>query len=265
MNTPTTDAIATHGTHVIAHDAAGVTGLLPMRPGAVATRRILKAPGFTAVRIALDEGETMREHQAAVPILIQVVEGTVDIDTEGVVTRFDTGGSLYVAARVPHSLYGVTAVHLLLILADHVATSGQTSDHDHHHDGHDHASQHAAGVAVDAHLADLTTPPAGVTPLVLSEKSAHPADCTCGEEDAREYPELDVRTVPHAIRHAVVLGALDSLGTDGGIVLVAGHDPLPLLRQIGGRHGDRFEVTYLERGPEAWRLQLASVLPDSAA
>jgi uncharacterized protein (DUF2249 family) len=100
---------------------------------------------------------------------------------------------------------------------------------------------------------------------VLEPKPAHPVGCTCGEEDGREYPELDVRTVPHAIRHAVVLGALDALGVDGGIVLVAGHDPLPLLRQIGDRHGDRFEVSYLERGPEAWRLQLASTPPDGAA
>ena len=39
--------------------------------------------------------------------------------------------------------------------------------------------------------------------------------------------------------------------------LVAPHDPKPLLAQIAGREGEAVEVTYLERGPEAWTLRLS--------
>jgi uncharacterized protein (DUF2249 family) len=78
--------------------------------------------------------------------------------------------------------------------------------------------------------------------------------CACGETDGPEYPELDVREVPHAIRHATVLGALEAIGPGGGLVLVAPHDPLPLLAQIGKRFGDAFVAEYLERGPSAWRI-----------
>jgi uncharacterized protein (DUF2249 family) len=39
-------------------------------------------------------------------------------------------------------------------------------------------------------------------------------------------------------------------------VLLAAHDPLPLLAQIEQRHPDEFAVEYLERGPETWRLRL---------
>lgn len=80
--------------------------------------------------------------------------------------------------------------------------------------------------------------------------------CACGEVDGSGFPELDARTVPHAIRHATIFGALDTVAPGGGLVLVAPHDPLPLLAQLQDRHPDRFEVSYLERGPEAWRLQL---------
>lgn len=67
---------------------------------------------------------------------------------------------------------------------------------------------------------------------------------------------LDARAVPPAIRHATIFGALDSLGTGGGLVLVAPHDPLPLLAQLEERSPGRFSVDYLERGPEAWRVSL---------
>jgi uncharacterized protein (DUF2249 family) len=80
--------------------------------------------------------------------------------------------------------------------------------------------------------------------------------CACGESDGPELPELDARTVPHAIRHATIFGALDAVGPGGGLVLVAPHDPLPLLRQLEDRDPGAFTVDYLERGPEAWRLQL---------
>jgi uncharacterized protein (DUF2249 family) len=78
--------------------------------------------------------------------------------------------------------------------------------------------------------------------------------CNCGEKDAAGYPELDARAVPHAIRHATIFGALDAVRPGGGMILVAPHDPLPLLSQIEQRAPGAFEVSYVERGPEAWRL-----------
>ena len=68
-------------------------------------------------------------------------------------------------------------------------------------------------------------------------------------------PELDARAVPHAIRHATIFGALDSVGPGSGMVLVAPHDPLPLLEQLEQRSPGLFSIDYLERGPEAWRVR----------
>ena len=84
-------------------------------------------------------------------------------------------------------------------------------------------------------------------------------DCTCGETESTSYPELDARAVPHAIRHATVFGALDGIRPGGGMVLVAPHDPQPLLAQVERRNPGVFSVEYLERGPEAWRLSFVRV------
>ncbi len=83
----------------------------------------------------------------------------------------------------------------------------------------------------------------------------NPGRCGCGESDSGA-PELDVRAIPHAIRHATVFGAFDAIPPGGSMVLIAPHDPQPLLRQLTDRTDGRLDIDYLERGPEAWRLQL---------
>ncbi|MFJ9720704.1 DUF2249 domain-containing protein [Streptomyces sp. NPDC101213] len=81
--------------------------------------------------------------------------------------------------------------------------------------------------------------------------------CGCGGAEEAAEPELDVREVPHSLRHAAVFGALDAVPAGTAVVLVAPHDPLPLLAQIEQREPGVFSVEYLERGPEAWRLRLS--------
>lgn len=80
--------------------------------------------------------------------------------------------------------------------------------------------------------------------------------CGCGGHDAPGRPVLDARAVPHNIRHATVFGALDAVRPGSGLELIAPHDPLPLLAQIEARNPGAFEVSYLERGPQDWRLAI---------
>ena len=77
--------------------------------------------------------------------------------------------------------------------------------------------------------------------------------CACGEHD-EGIPELDVQTIPHAVRHAAIFGALESLSPGNALVLSATHDPVPLLRQLEAEHGDAFRAEYRDRGPERWRI-----------
>src|SRR5690606_34536915 len=79
------------------------------------------------------------------------------------------------------------------------------------------------------------------------------AGCTCGEVD-EALPELDVQTIPHAVRHAAIFGAIESLAPGGALVISATHDPVPLLTQLKQRHGDSFPAEYRQRGPERWRI-----------
>lgn len=80
--------------------------------------------------------------------------------------------------------------------------------------------------------------------------------------DEQDLPVLDARSIPHAIRHGAVFGALDSVRVGSGIVLVAPHDPQPLLGQLERRSPETFEVSYLQRGPEEWHLQILRTKTD---
>ncbi|OBK11716.1 DUF2249 domain-containing protein [Mycobacterium asiaticum] len=93
----------------------------------------------------------------------------------------------------------------------------------------------------------------GCAPSADGHEQSH--SCACCEADDDDLV-LDVREVPHSIRHATVFGAFDAVPPGGALVLVAPHDPIPLLHQLNGRTSGRLEVQYEQRGPDAWRLRL---------
>ncbi len=95
----------------------------------------------------------------------------------------------------------------------------------------------------------------------VAAATATAGGCGCGGHDEPGRPVLDARQVPHNIRHATVFGALDAVRPGGGLELVAPHDPLPLLAQIEQRNPGAFEISYLERGPETWRLAIDRRIP----
>lgn len=112
----------------------------------------------------------------------------------------------------------------------------------------------APGVGLSGLVEGLHEVVGGHHPAPAPDEGGCGDGCGCGEVDGPGLPELDAREVPHAIRHATIFGALDAVEPGGGLVLVAPHDPVPLLQQLEARAPGAFAVDYLERGPEAWRL-----------
>ena len=69
-----------------------------------------------------------------------------------------------------------------------------------------------------------------------------------------DIPELDVLQIPHSIRHGAIHGALSTRDIGQAMIIIAPHNPLPLLREIAARD-EEFAVEYLSEGPDAWRIQ----------
>ncbi|NKY40496.1 DUF2249 domain-containing protein [Cellulomonas septica] len=90
-----------------------------------------------------------------------------------------------------------------------------------------------------------------LTTAPVAEPAGH--TCGCGGHDDAD-PVLDVRTIPHAIRHATVFGAFEAIAPGKSLVLVAPHLPRPLLAQLAERAPIESEV--LVDGPDAWHVKI---------
>lgn len=67
---------------------------------------------------------------------------------------------------------------------------------------------------------------------------------------------LDVRTMAPARRHAVIFATFEALDSGQAFMLVNDHDPKPLYYQFAAEQPGKFTWTYLEQGPEVWRVRI---------
>ena len=89
--------------------------------------------------------------------------------------------------------------------------------------------------------------------LSVTATEAH--QCTCGHHD-EEVPELDVRLIPHAIRHAAVFGALSSIAAGKAMVIQAA--------ESGGRTFFRLRAHGFENEDDARRFCSALVAENAS-
>jgi Uncharacterized conserved protein len=71
-----------------------------------------------------------------------------------------------------------------------------------------------------------------------------------------EIPLIDVRIIPPAERHPRIFGVLTSLQPGNSMHVASDHDPRPLHYQIESRYPEQFDWSYLEQGPQTWRVQI---------
>lgn len=69
-------------------------------------------------------------------------------------------------------------------------------------------------------------------------------------------PTIDVRTIPPRERHPLIFGTLDALPPGGTLTITSDHDPRPLHYQLATNFPGRYDWTYLEQGPDVWRVEI---------
>ena len=78
--------------------------------------------------------------------------------------------------------------------------------------------------------------------------------CSCGTPDGG-LPELDARLIPAIVRPAAIIGAVGGLPAGECLVLVAPHDPAPLLAKLSARYPG-LSAEYLSDAPGECRVKL---------
>lgn len=87
---------------------------------------------------------------------------------------------------------------------------------------------------------------------------ARPAQPTYKRKDNDHMADtvLDVRDEVPARRHDLIFATYQGLQRGDGFILVNDHDPKPLYYQFAAEHHGEFGWTYLEQGPEVWRVRI---------
>ncbi|AQX71319.1 MAG: DUF2249 domain-containing protein [Corynebacterium sp.] len=74
----------------------------------------------------------------------------------------------------------------------------------------------------------------------------------------KEIPTLQASLIPHAIRHGAIHGALSTRQVGESLILVAPHNPVPLLREVEARE-EKFELEYLKEEPREYHIKFTRV------
>lgn len=85
--------------------------------------QVLLDTSFTKeIRIAMREGQLMKEHQTPFPIVVQLVEGRIDFTVSGEVVNLEKGDLVALDGGIPHSLNALeeSIIRLTLTKADEV-------------------------------------------------------------------------------------------------------------------------------------------------
>ena len=71
---------------------------------------------------------------------------------------------------------------------------------------------------------------------------------------------VDAREILPRVRHTVILQMFGLLAPGEGFRILNDHDPRRLYFEFQAQHGRGFEWTYLEQGPDEWKIRIGRPL-----
>ena len=76
---------------------------------------------------------------------------------------------------------------------------------------------------------------------------------------------LDVRQIEPRFRHSIIMKLFEALATGKSLQLITDHRPRPLQHQMELRYGAGCRWSYLEEGPDIWKVRVRRIAPDEAS
>jgi quercetin dioxygenase-like cupin family protein len=97
---------------------ADLGSLVEVAADSTVSRTVLKAEGARLVLFSFDAGQELSEHTAAMPVLLQVLDGRLTVTAAGRSVQLAPGGVIHLPARLPHTVLALEPSRLLLTMLD---------------------------------------------------------------------------------------------------------------------------------------------------
>ncbi len=95
-----------------------VAAMIEVNEAATVSRTVLKAEGARLVLFSFDTDEELSEHTAAMPVLLQVLDGRLSITAGGQTVELAPNGVIHLPTRMPHSVLALEPSRMLLTMLD---------------------------------------------------------------------------------------------------------------------------------------------------
>lgn len=95
-----------------------LASLITVAPESTVSRTVLRAEGTRVVLFGFDTGQQLTEHTAAVPVVLQALEGRMNIGADGDLVELVPGGVVHLGTRVPHTVEALEPSKLALTMLD---------------------------------------------------------------------------------------------------------------------------------------------------
>ncbi len=99
-------------------DLTDLASMVEVQPESTVSRTVMRAEGMKMVLFAFDTGQELTEHTAAVPVLLQLVEGHMTVTADGRTADLVPGGAIHLGTRLPHALTALAPSKLALVMLD---------------------------------------------------------------------------------------------------------------------------------------------------
>ena len=93
-----------------------LASMVTVQPEATVSRTVMQVEGANVVLFSFDKGEELSEHTAAMPVLVQCLEGRLKVTGGGKTVDLVPGGMLHFPTRLPHAIYAQEPSKMMLIM-----------------------------------------------------------------------------------------------------------------------------------------------------
>jgi quercetin dioxygenase-like cupin family protein len=95
---------------------SGLAEALPVTAAATTSRSLVDNDHVRVVAFAFDAGEQLTEHTAAMPVVVQLVTGSMRFEVAGEAHHLTPGDCVYLAPGEPHSLEALEPSLMSLVM-----------------------------------------------------------------------------------------------------------------------------------------------------